>query len=62
MVKEKIKFWRAQWLNNLELRQVTCFDQVFARHAHDSFAIGVVEAGTRAFTYQSATQVVPAED
>jgi AraC-like DNA-binding protein len=60
MAKEKIKFWRAQCLNNLELMQATYFDQVFARHAHDSFAIGVVEAGTGAFTYRGATQVAPA--
>lgn len=60
MLKEKIKFWRAQCLNNLELMQATYFDQVFARHAHDNFAIGVVEEGTGAFTYQGATQVAPA--
>ena len=58
--KEAVKFWRAPHLHNLELMQATYFDQVFARHAHDNFAIGVVEAGIGAFTYQGATQVAPA--
>src|SRR5215813_9579007 len=54
-----VKFWRVQHLNNLELMHVTCLNQVFSRHLHETFAIGVVEGGIGAFTYRGATQVAP---
>jgi AraC-like DNA-binding protein len=54
-----VKFWRVQHLNNLELMHVTYLNQVFSRHMHETFAIGVVEAGIGAFTYRGARQVAP---
>lgn len=50
--REKIKFWHDPDLNNLEVLRATYILHAFVPHAHETFAIGVIEAGGQAFTYR----------
>lgn len=57
---EQAKFWRDETLSNLEMLSATYITHSFSRHTHDEFAIGVIEAGVEAFTYQGSMHVAPA--
>ncbi|MES1022000.1 AraC family transcriptional regulator [Gloeocapsa sp. BRSZ] len=58
--QEKIKFWREQVaLSHLELLHARYITHSFSRHAHDTFAIGVIEQGAEAFSYQGEKHVAP---
>ncbi|MFM7427826.1 MAG: AraC family ligand binding domain-containing protein [Elainella sp.] len=52
---EQAKFWRDPALHNLELLRATYVTHCFARHTHDSYAIGVIEAGVEEFFYLGST-------
>ncbi len=52
---EQAKFWRDPALQNLELLRATYVTHAFARHTHDSYAIGVIDAGVEEFTYRGST-------
>lgn len=58
--QEKIKFWREPALNNLELLHARYITHSFSRHAHETYAIGVIEQGAEAFTYQGEKHIAPA--
>lgn len=60
MVKEQVKFWRDPVLSNIELLRATYVTHSFSRHAHEEYAIGVIDAGVEVFTYQGATHQAPA--
>jgi AraC-like DNA-binding protein len=60
MAQEQAKFWRDSALSNLEMLSATYITHSFARHTHEGFAIGVIEAGVEAFTYQGSHYVAPA--
>lgn len=58
--RERVKFWRAHELDQLELLHATYITHAFARHIHTGFAIGVIEQGAEKFYYQGAEHVAPA--
>lgn len=51
---EQVMFWRDPALKNLELLRATYVTHSFARHTHDSYAIGVIDSGVEEFTYRGA--------
>jgi AraC-like DNA-binding protein len=59
-LQETVKFWRNPVLENLEMLRATYVTHSFSRHTHEGYAIGVMEAGVEAFTYQGAAHQAPA--
>jgi len=60
-VDESAKFWLDPQLDHLELLRATYFTFAFAPHAHDTYAIGVTEAGAQTFTHQRSKHwIMPA--
>ncbi|HEX2905679.1 MAG TPA: AraC family transcriptional regulator [Phototrophicaceae bacterium] len=58
---ESAKFWHDPALHQLELLRATYITHVFAPHAHEGFAIGIIEAGAQTFIHQGRnTLVMPA--
>ncbi|VEP13836.1 AraC family transcriptional regulator [Hyella patelloides LEGE 07179] len=57
--QEKAKFWCDRDLGNLELLRATYISHSFSRHTHESYAIGVVEAGIEGFRYQGSNHLAP---
>ncbi len=58
VAQERTKFWIDPLLDNLELLQATYFTFTFTPHVHDTYAIGVTEAGAQTFTYQRTKQLI----
>jgi AraC-like DNA-binding protein len=58
--QEKVKFWLAQDLNNLELLRARYITHTFSRHTHDGYAIGIIEHGAETFYYRHAVHIAPA--
>jgi len=56
---EQTKFWRDPTLGDLEMLHATYVTHSFARHTHEGFAIGVIEAGIEEFAYQGSTHRAP---
>lgn len=52
--QEQAKFWRDPSLGNTEMLRATYVTHSFARHTHDGYAIGVIEAGVEAFAYRGS--------
>ena len=50
--KEQSRLWRIPGIDGVELMRATYIDHVFPRHAHDGFAIGVIEQGALGFYYR----------
>ncbi|MBW4653319.1 MAG: AraC family transcriptional regulator [Kaiparowitsia implicata GSE-PSE-MK54-09C] len=57
---ERVKFWHEQRYANLELLHAHYVTHTFSRHAHDTFAVGVILQGAEAFSYRGAQQIAPA--
>lgn len=55
---EQARLWYDPDLDNLELLRATYVSHVFTLHAHSGFAIGVIESGGQAFTYQRSTHLL----
>lgn len=51
MGREQVIFWRDAALANMEVLKATYVHHAFSRHSHESYAIGVIEAGVEAFDY-----------
>ncbi|MBE9178995.1 AraC family transcriptional regulator [Oculatella sp. LEGE 06141] len=60
MMREQVSFWRVPEMANLELLQATYITHCFTRHAHDTYAIGVIQQGAEAFAYRGSNHVAPA--
>jgi AraC-like DNA-binding protein len=60
--RETAVFWRAEQLDGLELLRATYITHAFARHAHDTFAIGVIEEGLHTFWWRGANLLTPSGD
>lgn len=58
--QEKVKFWLAEDLNNLELLRARYITHTFSRHTHDGYAIGIIEHGAETFYYRRAVHIAPA--
>ncbi len=50
--KEQSRLWRVPGIDGVELMRATYIDHVFPKHAHDGFAIGVIEQGALGFYYR----------
>lgn len=57
---EQAKFWRDPALGNTEMLRATYVTHSFARHTHEGYAIGVIEAGVEAFAYRGGNYQAPA--
>lgn len=60
--KEWVNIWHDAALDGLEVHHATYITHTFARHSHDYYVIGVIEAGVQSFAYRGARQVTPAGD
>jgi AraC-like DNA-binding protein len=58
--QEQAVFWRAPEFGDLELLRASYRTHTFVRHAHDGFAIGVIERGAETFEYRRQWFVAPA--
>ena len=58
--REDATCWRDPALDGLDLLRARFVTHAFARHAHDGFALGVVERGGDRFTYRGAAHTAPA--
>ncbi|MBW4465836.1 MAG: AraC family transcriptional regulator [Pegethrix bostrychoides GSE-TBD4-15B] len=58
---EQTKFWRDPALR-MELLRATYITHSFARHTHEGYAIGVIDAGVEEFAYQGATHQATANN
>ncbi|MGF1516658.1 MAG: AraC family ligand binding domain-containing protein [Nodosilinea sp.] len=59
MTRETVKFWQVPEADDLELLRATYIRHSFARHTHDTFAVGVIQQGTEVFAYRGATHGAP---
>jgi AraC-like DNA-binding protein len=59
-VRERAVYWRAADLGDLDLLRATFVRHSFARHAHEGYALGVIERGAEAFWYRGARHRAPA--
>ena len=50
--REQGRAWRAPGLHGAELLAASFRRQVFARHFHEGYALGVIEGGALAFRYR----------
>jgi AraC-like DNA-binding protein len=60
MVGEWSRYYREAALHDLEVLHARFIEHRFARHSHEYYVIGVVEAGVQAFSYRGAHHVTPA--
>lgn len=51
MPSDNITFAHLDWLGGLDLLHASFTSQVFSRHSHDCYALGVIEDGALAFRY-----------
>ena len=58
--KDKMKYWQRPDLPDVELLHAHYTAQSFSRHAHDTYAIGVIEQGALAFSYRGENWVAQA--
>lgn len=59
-MEEQTTWWRVPDPGEPELLRATFRTQTFSRHAHERFAIGVIEAGGLTFRYRGQTVTAPA--
>ncbi len=60
--QEWVNVWHDAMLDGLELHHATYITHTFARHTHDYYVIGVIEAGVQSFAYRGTRQITPAGD
>src|SRR5438132_3603959 len=60
--QEWVNVWHDAALDGLELHHATYITHTFARHAHDYYVIGLIEAGVQSFAYRGARRVTPTGD
>ncbi len=60
MRDEWSRYYQEPDLHGLEVLHARFVEHRFARHSHDGFVIGLVEAGVQAYSYRGARHVTPA--
>lgn len=60
MNPERARYWRAPDMPGLELLAARFSRHSFTRHAHEGYALGVIEAGAEAFYYRGGLITAPA--
>lgn len=58
--RDQTKFWQVPDLGNLEVLHVTYRQHAFERHAHETYATGIIDRGVGSFWYRGANRAVPA--
>ena len=58
--KGPIRYWRPPNLEGLELMRASFTAHAFSRHAHEGYAVGVIEKGALGFHYRGENVVAPA--
>jgi AraC-like DNA-binding protein len=53
------RLWQVPSLNNLELFRARSINYTYARHMHETFCIGVIEAGVAGNSYKGAIHLAP---
>jgi AraC-like DNA-binding protein len=56
---EYSKLWRLPHIEGVELLRAHYVTQTFARHAHEGFAVGVIESGALGFFYRGENVIAP---
>ncbi len=56
---DSVCFWREARFDELECLTAQFYRHAYTPHVHDTFAIGVIEAGAEAFRYRGARHVAP---
>ncbi|MEM6428688.1 MAG: AraC family transcriptional regulator [Deinococcota bacterium] len=57
-----VKLWRMNHLDKLELLRASHLKQVFPKHTHERYAVGVIERGALGFFYRGENVVAAAGD
>jgi AraC-like DNA-binding protein len=57
---EWARYYRRRELDDLQILHARFVDHAFARHSHDYFVVGYVEAGAQAYRYRGARHVTTA--
>jgi AraC-like DNA-binding protein len=60
--KERALLWRDDDLGGLEILYASYVTHSFARHTHETFAIGLIEAGAGAFASRGTTHIARASN
>lgn len=60
--QEWVKVWHDDVLDGLEMHHATYITHTFARHVHEYYVIGLIEAGIQSFVYRGARPITPAGD
>jgi hypothetical protein len=60
--KEQATMWHDCTFDNLEILHATYMRHVFTRHAHETFAIGLIEHGASEFFARGTTHTATASD
>ena len=60
MTGEWSRYYRHAALHDLEVLHARFIEHRFARHSHDYYVIGFVEAGVQAYSYRGARHLTPA--
>jgi len=60
--KERAFLWRDDDLEGLDILHASYVTHTFARHAHETFAIGLIEAGAGAFASRGTTHIAHASN
>jgi AraC-like DNA-binding protein len=60
MEGEWTRYYRQPGLHDLDVLHARFIEHRFARHSHDYYVIGLVEAGVQAYSYRGARHVTPA--
>lgn len=56
---DSVCFWREARFDDLECLTARFYRHAYRPHVHDTFAVGVIEAGAEAFRYRGARHVAP---
>jgi AraC-like DNA-binding protein len=60
MEREWSRYYRRPALHDLDVLHARFIEHRFARHSHEYYVIGIVEAGVQAYSYRGARYVTPA--
>jgi AraC-like DNA-binding protein len=61
MATPTIKIQKTKNLDGIEFKTASCQNQVFPKHFHDTYAIGIIEKGVEILDYDNRQTVVPAQ-
>lgn len=56
-MREQTKFWHVSEFDRLELLRATYITHSFARHIHDTYALGIIEDGVEGFYYRHENHI-----